>query len=113
MGFILFMIIVCLLFWLVEKLLNKWLGKDNRKISDTDGRMLDHRGKVSSFSRICEYQMGMHIYWLSFITLIFGFQSFMEWKFLKGSKEYLKILIFLGFALCPSGLLQVIRYSLF
>jgi membrane protein implicated in regulation of membrane protease activity len=55
MRFILFMIIVCLLFWLVEKLLNKWLGKNNRKISDTDGRMLDHRGKVSSFSSLLSF----------------------------------------------------------
>jgi hypothetical protein len=123
MKFILFIIITAVVFWLIEKLLTKWLGKDKRKISDTEGKLLDRWGRgvillialfiLNKVQEMPDSRPAMSIYWITFAILILGFQSFMQWKFLKGSKEYIKTLIFLGIAICGWGLIQVIGQSVF
>ncbi|WP_421378480.1 DUF4181 domain-containing protein [Bacillus salacetis] len=123
MKFISFIVITAVVFWLIERLLTMWLGKDKRKISDTDGKLLDRWGRgvillialvmLNKVQQMPDSRQAMNIYWMSFAILILGFQSYMQWKFLKGSKEYLKTLIFLGVVLCGFGLMGVIGYSLF
>ncbi|RIW37276.1 DUF4181 domain-containing protein [Bacillus salacetis] len=119
MKFILFIIMVFAVFGILNKLLGKWLGKDERKIADTEGKMLDRWGRgallliflfiLTRVNDMPDANAVMGLYWLIFIILIFGFQSFMEWKYLKGSKEYIKTLIFLGLALSFLGLLYAFR----
>lgn len=36
-------------------------------------------------------------YWIIYLILLLGFQSILEWKFLKNSKQYITTLIFLIF----------------
>ncbi|EDL66293.1 DUF4181 domain-containing protein [Bacillus sp. SG-1] len=118
MKFIIFIISIIVLFWVTEKLLTKWLGKDTRKISDTEGKLLDRWGRgvillialvfLTKVGDMSDQRLAMNIYWISFIIVFLGFQSFMQWKFLKGSKEYLKTLIFLGIALFCWGVMKVI-----
>jgi hypothetical protein len=122
MKFLLFMVIALAVFWLVNQGLTKWLGKDERKLSDTEGRLLDRWGRgvllliflvvLIKIRAIPEFDRAMSIYWLIFIILTFGFQSFMEWKYLKGSKEYLKTLIILCFSVAVLGLLYAFRFWL-
>ena len=34
-------------------------------------------------------------YWIVYVIILFGFQSILEWKYLKSSKQYITTLVFL------------------
>lgn len=86
-------------------LLNKLiLGRNKRKVSKTVGKKIYIWGMViigligiGSILFVLDVLNNnvMKWFWVFFIILLLGFQSIMEWKFLKGSKEYLVSIIVL------------------
>ena len=104
MGFFIFLIVLLILFFLLEKTINKLLGiKVEKKISETSGKNVDRWGRGILFvSFLCSLPFFMEqetsvLKWYYMIVLISvqGFQSIMEWKYLKNSKQYVSTLIYL------------------
>ncbi|MEC2074533.1 DUF4181 domain-containing protein [Metabacillus fastidiosus] len=101
MEFLLFLIILFILFILIEKLLRKWLRVEKKKISETSGKNVDRWGRgIILLIFLCslpflniEDTNVIKWYWISYLTLLVGFQSFIQWKYLKNSKEYVISLI--------------------
>lgn len=102
-----FFIIAVSIFILAEKLLRKWLRVERRKVSETPGKNVDRWGRgIITLIFLCSLPFiltkdveAIKWYWLSYLMLIWGFQSFVQWKYLKNSKEYVITLIFLLLAL--------------
>jgi hypothetical protein len=92
-----------ILFLQFEKLLRKWLGVEKRNIAETSGKNVERRGRgiillIFLFTLpivITEEGEGLKWYWIFYLMVSLGFQSFVEWKYLKDSKEYVITLIFL------------------
>ncbi|WP_202077607.1 DUF4181 domain-containing protein [Caldalkalibacillus salinus] len=98
--------IVIALHIFVEDFLKKLiLGEKRKKISDTSGKYIDlwWRYIVGTIALLTGLIVIIHTtnylmvkwFWLIFITLAFGFQLFMQWKFLKEPREYIITLILL------------------
>lgn len=75
------------------------VGKKRRKISETEGKNIEIWGLIliGIIGLCCIYFVLdiMKLFWLCFLILIYGFHTFMEWKFLKDSKDYVVSLIVL------------------
>lgn len=111
MGSLLFTILImlialyCLIF-LLEKGINKLFGVKKKQVSETSGKKVDQWGRriilmlflctipIYSFYTISETTF-IKWYWIFYLTALLGFQSMMEWKYLKNSKQYLTTLILL------------------
>ncbi|TRZ40681.1 DUF4181 domain-containing protein [Niallia circulans] len=95
----------CLIF-LLEKGINKLFGVKKKQVSETSGKKVDQWGRriilmlflctipIYSFYTISETTF-IKWYWIFYLTALLGFQSMMEWKYLKNSKQYLTTLILL------------------
>ena len=99
----LFSCLIILVFSL-DKIMKKWLGIDKEiKISETAGKRIDRYGRVIIFFisiglipvYITQEASVMKWYLMLIFTLSFGFQAILEWKYLKGSKQYIKTIMFL------------------
>lgn len=103
MEFIVFIIILFFLLYVVEKGLTKWLGIEKMNVSETPGKNVNRWGKgilfvlfVFTYSFFISKGKNVMIwFWIIFLTLSMGFQSFVEWKYLKPSKQYIITLSFL------------------
>lgn len=104
MSDLLLLIVLAIFGFLLEKLLNKLLGVEKRKISETPGKKVDQWGKgiiavifLCCFLFVVQNKMTLNLkwYWIVYFTINFGFQSFLEWKYLKNSNQYIVTLIFL------------------
>ncbi|UTR12649.1 DUF4181 domain-containing protein [Evansella sp. LMS18] len=94
---------------LIEHFWKKRLrGDEEVKISDTPGRKMDFWGRVIiSVSCIImlifvfslEGTEPIKWFFAVYFLLLYGFQAFMEWKYLKGSKEYIATLTVLAVGL--------------
>ena len=80
------------------------LGNIRRKVSETEGKYIQRWGLVviaiigfSSIFFVFDIldTNVMKWFWLFFLILTVGFHSFIEWKFLRESKEYMVSLIVL------------------
>ena len=80
------------------------LGSNRRKVSETEGKYIQIWGLVViAILGICSIFFFVDIldanvlkwFWLFFLILTVGFHSFLEWKFLRESKEYVVSLIVL------------------
>nr|WP_306798791.1 DUF4181 domain-containing protein [Oceanobacillus saliphilus] len=88
---------------LLEKILNILLGVEKKKVSETSGKSIDRWGRgiilVVGLSALpFVVTMDVNIikwYWIAYFVLLWGFQSFLEWKYLKESKQYVTTLIYL------------------
>ncbi|RDW20194.1 hypothetical protein CWR48_05670 [Oceanobacillus arenosus] len=102
LGFIFFLVF---LGFLLEKGLNKLLGIEKKKISETPGKKVDRWGRgiilvifLSTLPIVVTMDTNIiKWYWTVYLALLLGFQSFLEWKYLKKSKQYIATLIFLTF----------------
>ncbi|OCA90327.1 hypothetical protein A8F95_21240 [Bacillus wudalianchiensis] len=91
-----------LLFIALEKLINKLLGVEKKKISTTSGKNIDRRGRIIlAVIFLCTLPFvitkGINSnkwYWIVYLILLLGFQAILEWKHLN-SKQYVSTLIFL------------------
>ncbi|AXN41955.1 DUF4181 domain-containing protein [Peribacillus butanolivorans] len=98
-------LIIVLIIWgfLLEKIINKLLGVENKKISATSGKKVDRWGRgIILVIFLCTLPFVitkdtnvMKWYWILHLILLLGFQSILEWKYLKNSKQYVTTLIFL------------------
>ena len=98
LGLIIFIILCSLL----VKIINKLLGIDKEvKISETSGKNVDRWGRgiilvifLCSLPFFIEQEVNvMKSYLMLFSILVFGFESILEWKYLKSSKQYISTLI--------------------
>ncbi|SFL98784.1 protein of unknown function [Gracilibacillus orientalis] len=94
-------LVVSIAYIIVSKLI---VGKNKKKISETAGENIQIWGLlIIGIIGICSVFFFLDIFnnnvmkwfWLFFLILTLGFQSFLEWKFLKDSKEYVVSLIVL------------------
>ncbi len=103
MGFFQFVIIFILLSVLIERVIRKQLGVEKKKISETAGKNVDRWGRgiilvtfLATFPYFIEKEDEIvKWYWMSYYVILMGFQAFIQWKYLKDSKEYIISLIFL------------------
>ncbi|MGE8077681.1 DUF4181 domain-containing protein [Peribacillus loiseleuriae] len=108
MGFLVliivpFIIVLIILAFLLEKIINKLLRVEKKKISETSGKNVDRWGRgIILVIFLCTLPFVitkdtnvMKWYWIFYFILLVGFQSILEWKYLKNSKQYVTTLIFL------------------
>ncbi|EKN68268.1 DUF4181 domain-containing protein [Schinkia azotoformans] len=103
MGFFQFVIIFILLSVLIERVIRKRLGIEKKKISETAGKNVDRWGRgiilvtfLATFSYFIDKDDEIvKWYWISYYVILMGFQTYIQWKYLKDSKEYILSLIFL------------------
>ena len=100
-----FLIFIGALF--INNYLTKWLGVEKKEsLSETPGKNLDRWGRgiillifICAFPLVLEYENVLQWYWIFFFNVLIGFQSFLEWKYLKPSKQYVITLTYLVFGL--------------
>ena len=98
-------IVLIISIFIFEKAINKLLGVEKKKISETSGRNIDRRGRgIILVVFLCtlpfvitEDTSFMKWYWILYFIVLLGFQSILEWKYLKNSKQHVTTLIFLLF----------------
>jgi hypothetical protein len=104
LRFLALIIVLLVVMYLLEKVINKLLGVKKKKISETPGRNVDRWGRsiilVIYLSTLWFVPSGeslfiIKLYWISFFILIFGFQVVMEFIYIKNSKQYLSTLFLL------------------
>nr|WP_255731589.1 DUF4181 domain-containing protein [Solibacillus sp. MA9] len=101
--FLILIIVLTIFLFLLEKILNKLLGVEKKKISESSGKKVDKWGRViilviflCTFPFFVVQETNVMIwYWMIYLTALLGFQSILEWKYLKNSKQYVTTLIFL------------------
>jgi hypothetical protein len=102
-GIWVLIIVLVILVFLLEKIINKLLAVKKKKISETSGKNVDRWGRgVILVIFLCTLPFvitkGTNVmkwYWILYLLLLLGFQSILEWKYLKNSKQYITTLIFL------------------
>jgi hypothetical protein len=104
MGLLVFIIILFILFFLLERIVNKLIGVKRQKISETPGRKVDRWGRgitvVILFCIAIPYfiiNSNVSWKWYFILLLLFtiGFQAILEWKYIKSSRQYASTLIIL------------------
>ena len=88
---------------LLEKGINKLLGVEKKKVSETSGKKVDRWGRgmilILFLCTLPFYVMGdttfIKWYWILYLIVLLGLQSILEWKYLKNSKQYVTTLILL------------------
>lgn len=100
---VMFFIIIIILALFINKFLTKWLGVERKeKISETAGKNIDRWGRgiillifLCTLPYAIENSNVIKWYWTCFLIVSIGFQSFMEWKYLKTSKQYVITLTYI------------------
>lgn len=95
--------VLLILGFLLEKGVNKLLGVEKKKTSETTAKSVDRweRGIILVIALltlpfiITKDVNIIKWYWIAYFLLLLGFQSFLEWKYLKESKQYVTTLVFL------------------
>ncbi|MDP1422112.1 DUF4181 domain-containing protein [Peribacillus simplex] len=103
MGIWVLIIVLVIFVFLLEKIINKLLVVKKKKISETSGKNVDRWGRgIILVIFLCTIPFVitkdtnvMKWYWILYLILLLGFQSILEWKYLKNSKQYITTLIFL------------------
>ncbi|MFJ7952088.1 DUF4181 domain-containing protein [Lysinibacillus sp. NPDC096418] len=107
MGFLGSLIVLAIFAFLLEKITNKLLGVEKRKISETPGKSIDRWGRgIILVILLCTLPFvfandiyNTMWYWVFYVTIIWGFQAILEWKYIKNSKQYVTTIILLMFIL--------------
>ncbi|WP_258000291.1 DUF4181 domain-containing protein [Bacillus sp. Marseille-P3661] len=103
MGYLIFIIVLTILIILLEKGLNKLLSVQKKKVSETPGKRFDQWGRgIILLLFLCTLPFFIMVetsfmkwYWILYLIVLLGFQSILEWKYLKNSKQYVVSLIIL------------------
>jgi hypothetical protein len=91
------LIILFLVVFSVEKIIDKFWSVKRKSISETPGKRIDRWGRTIivliylSFIIITEGSNEWQF--VLFLTALLGFQTILEWKYLKDSKQYISTLI--------------------
>ncbi len=95
------LVILIILFFvtlLIEKTIDKLLGVKRKNIAKTNGKKVDQWGRgiiaciylVYIFSREI---VSIEWHFILFLFTLMGYQAILEWKYLRGSKQYLSTLL--------------------
>ncbi|WP_430168667.1 DUF4181 domain-containing protein [Peribacillus psychrosaccharolyticus] len=103
MTFIVFILAVFLLFFFLEKAIRKWLGIHKVKISDKSYKKKDLTGRILiAVVLLCTLPYALtkdgnvqQLYFIFYLIVLLGFQTYLQWRYLKNSKEYILTLILL------------------
>ncbi len=104
MGIIVFIITFFISWLLLAKYLNKKLGiTKNKCVTETPGKHIYAWGRliiiVIHFSILPFFEgkedYVMNVYRVLFVILFWGLQAFLEWKYLRDSKQYIKTILFI------------------
>ena len=96
------LIVLALVVISIENQVEKYLGVKRREISETSGKIVQRWGRTiiivififSYFSdTIQKSDVLLKWNWFVLIVTLMGFQVILEWKYLKGSKQYIPTLI--------------------
>ena len=96
------LIVLALVAVSIENQVEKFLGVKRREISETPGKIVQRWGITiivvififSYFSAtIQESDVLLYNHWFVLIVTLKGYQVILEWKYLKGSKQYITTLI--------------------
>ena len=101
-----FIVVLFILGFLLEKGINKLLGVEKKKLSKTSGKKVDRWGRgIILILFLCtipfytfyvmEDTTFIKWYWILYLIVLLSFQSILEWKYLKNSKQYVTTLIML------------------
>ena len=90
-----------IVFYVLELLFRKWLKVEKEKITDPRGKKIDRWGRgiilviVLCFIPFMFSGTGERIlwFWMIYLTALNGFQAFLEWRYIKGSRLYLVTLL--------------------
>ena len=96
-------IILVLTLFLLEKAFNQFFHVKKKKLAETAGKRIDRIGRLI-LTILCLAALPLFFiheatftqikwYLIFFVTIFAGFQLFMEWKYIKGSKQYLTTLL--------------------
>ncbi|WP_088102951.1 DUF4181 domain-containing protein [Halalkalibacter urbisdiaboli] len=107
MKYVVFLIVLLILMLLIEKLTNKILGVQKKKVSETPGKIIDRWGRgiilVIFLSALWfvitnDSDKILKLFWMTYLALLLGFQAIMEFIYIKDSKQYISttILLILG-----------------
>ena len=102
MWVLVYFVILLIVVLILERLVNKLLGVEKKKISETSGKNIDRWGKgIILVIFLCTLPFYitsdkdvMKWFWIIYFVISMGFQSILEWKYLN-SKQYVSTLIFL------------------
>ncbi|WP_404451870.1 DUF4181 domain-containing protein [Virgibacillus necropolis] len=104
MKFVAFFIGLLILLFVVEKVTNKILGVERKKVSETSGKNLDFWGRgiilvifLSTLWFVITNNSDIltKFYWMTYLALLIGFQVIMEFIFIKESKQYISTTLLL------------------
>ncbi len=104
LRFLVFFIVLIFIGFLLEKIINKLLRVEKKRISETSGKRIDRWGRgiilliflfTLPFVIFGDSTNIIKWYWIIYITLLMGFQAFLEWKYLENSKQYVTTIIFI------------------
>ncbi|WP_345240357.1 DUF4181 domain-containing protein [Pontibacillus salipaludis] len=104
MNFIALLLVLSILVFMVEKITNKILRVEKVKLSETSGKNIDRFGRgvillifVTTLWFVLKNDSTMitKLYFMTYITFLFGFQAIMEFIFIKGSKQYISTVVLL------------------
>ncbi len=91
------LIILFLVAFSVEKIIDKFWGVKRKSISETPGKRIDRWGRtiivLIYLSFIIITKGSNEWQFVLFLTALLGFQTILEWKYLKDSKQYISTLI--------------------
>ena len=102
MGIWAVLIVLALVVVSIENQVEKSLGVKRREISETPGKSVQRWGRTiivvvfifSYFSStVQESDVLLNTNWFVLIVTLMGFQVILEWKYLKGSKQYILTLV--------------------
>lgn len=102
MKFIVLLAVLLLLFFVLEKVINKFLGVEKKKISDTPGKKIDQWGRgITLFIFLfalwfvvdSDSFLVKKLFWMSYLILLGGFQAVLEYIYLKNTKQYITTVI--------------------
>lgn len=93
---------ISIILTLSHLILRKWIAGTERDELSEEGKKVDKWGKIilASISFITaiillDLESAMKWFWIVIIIAAVGFQSFIDWKYQKGSKQYIISLIVL------------------
>ncbi|MBY0121564.1 DUF4181 domain-containing protein [Bacillus sp. S/N-304-OC-R1] len=106
MRFIVLGAFIIILLFIIERVMNKLLGVKKKKISETTGKNIDiwRRGIILVIF-LCSYPFAINIHlnikllFIPYAILLIGSEAFMEWKYIKNSKQFITTLTLLIFVI--------------
>ncbi len=96
-----FTVVIILL--ILEKIIDRLLHLEKKKISETSGRKIDLWGRrIILIIFLCLLPFiieanphKIKLFFISYLILLLGFQALLEWKYLRPTKQYIKTMIIL------------------